>query len=352
MGNVLKKCLKISIGIFGAAVLLGTVANQINGFAQWYTENIYACIVGIWGRVFGGLPFSIAELLIYILIVGLIICVIKVFRGKMKAETLFGGTIVLASVLFFLYVTNCGINYHRDSFSECVGMEISAYSVEDLTGVCLRLTEDVNQISTQVKRNEQGLMMLNNTAQKGAVEAMHALGKVYEVMNGYYPQPKRLTVPWILAVQQLSGIYSPFTIEANYNSGMVDYNIPFTMCHELSHLRGFMQEEEANFIAYLACMNSSDMEFQYSGSLLAWIYCTNVLYKVDRDAWSVIRGSLLKEVNIDLKANSEYWDQYEGTVSEIQEKVNDTYLKANGQEDGVKSYSRMVDLMVMYYNKK
>ena len=29
--------------------------------------------------------------------------------------------------------------------------------------------------------------------------------------------------------------------------------------------------------------------------------------------------------------------------------MNDVYLKANSQEDGVKSYGRMVDLMLEYY---
>ena len=32
--------------------------------------------------------------------------------------------------------------------------------------------------------------------------------------------------------------------------------------------------------------------------------------------------------------------------------MNDTYLKANGQKDGVKSYNRMVDLIVAYYNQR
>ena len=33
------------------------------------------------------------------------------------------------------------------------------------------------------------------------------------------------------------------------------------------------------------------------------------------------------------------------------DKINDTYLKANGQADGVQSYSRMVDLIVAYFEK-
>ena len=43
--------------------------------------------------------------------------------------------------------------------------------------------------------------------------------------------------------------------------------------------------------------------------------------------------------------------KYDGAVAEVSNKVNDTYLKANGQEDGVESYDRMVDLIVGYWMK-
>ena len=111
--------------------------------------------------------------------------------------------------------------------------------------------------------------------QDRARAAMFSLGATYPELSGYYPQPKGLLFPAFLSVQNLSGIYSPFTIEANYNSAMVSYNLPFTICHELSHLRGFMQEKEANFIGFLACVNADDTAFNYSGYLLGWIYATN-----------------------------------------------------------------------------
>lgn len=63
----------------------------------------------------------------------------------------------------------------------------------------------------------------------------------------------------------ISGIYCPFTFEANVNVHMNDVLIPVTMCHELSHLSGYMREDEANFIAFLACLQSDDPEFRYSG---------------------------------------------------------------------------------------
>ncbi len=79
-------------------------------------------------------------------------------------------------------------------------------------------------------------------------------------------------------------------MEANYNGHMPEMDIPSTVCHELSHLKGFMREDEANFIAYLACRQSDSAAFRYSGALLAYIYSGNALYKADSGDVSFVAG--------------------------------------------------------------
>ena len=54
----------------------------------------------------------------------------------------------------------------------------------------------------------------------------------------------------------------------------------------------------------------------------------------------------------DIRANSEYWQQFDDTViSTVSDKINDTYLKANAQTDGVESYGRMLDLLLAKYRE-
>ena len=77
----------------------------------------------------------------------------------------------------------------------------------------------------------------------------------------------------------------------------------------------------------------------------------NTLYRSDYESWSVIRPLLDEKAEADLAANNVFWEKYEGTLSEMADKVNDTYLKVNGQTDGVQSYNRMVDLIVAYFYK-
>lgn len=344
------KRLIIATVFLAAGLLLQILSRLTEGFGQWYSTNIYPAFVSVIGRIMGIFPFSAAEIGIYLLIFVSFFMLIKAFVKKYFLE-FFMNVFLIATVLFFVYCANCGVNYYRTSFAKSAGFDAQEYKVEELKNTCIWLTEKVNNLASQVERNEDGYMRLSINEEESAVDSMYCLGEIYPELQGFYPKPKGICNHWILSVQQLSGVYSPFTIEANYNTGMTDYNIPFTACHELSHLRGFMKEEEANFIAFLACTNSDLPDFQYSGYLLGWINSMNLLYRIDYESWEVIRSKLSEIVESDLKENSAFWNRYDGKVAEVADKINDTYLKANGQEDGVASYGRMADLIVIYYRQ-
>lgn len=268
------------------------------------------------------------------------------------AASWLSGVLLTVGILAFLYTVCCGINYQRRSFSEEESIVTHEYTSGELKAICLWLTEEVNARADQVARDADGVMQTGASEKAGAVRAMESLAEEFPSLRGYYPAPKELIVSEVLSYQGLTGIYLPFFVEANYNGDMTDYNIPFTACHELSHLRGFMQEQEANFIAFLACVSSERADFQYSGYLSGWVYCMNALYRADQESWREVRGALDAAAEPDLAANNAFWERHEGAISETAEKINDTYLKANGQADGVKSYDRMVDLIVAYFGEK
>lgn len=357
--DITEKRLLAGCILLGLGGILTVVAGRYTGMAEWYSIHIYPVLVSVLGRFSGIFPFSLSELCLYgliVLLIGSFIhASIEAVRGKQGGVVMLrwaSGLFLGAAILVFLYVVNCGINYKRVSFSEKANLQTVKYTTEDLKQVCIWLTKEVNAREGQMKRNESGIMELESPQERDAVKAMEQIGSQYECLVGYYPRPKPLLVSAILSYQGLTGVYSPFTVEANYNKDMPDYNIPFTACHELSHLRGFMQEEEANFIAFLACKEASREDFQYSGYLMGWIYSMNALKVDDGDAWAEVRQGLSQGVEADLQANSKFWAIHEGAVAEVSNQVNDTYLKVNGQSDGVQSYDRMVDLIVAYYLKE
>lgn len=373
-GKKIRYRLIAALILFGGSLALSVASSWIQGFASWHAVHIYPFLVSTIGRISGFFSFSLCEILLYLLVISLIFTFIQAVRKtrrslwQQKEKTCFSdsdmnnekasiwmvswfsGVLLGAGILIFLYVICCGINYKRTSFSEESGLMPMEYSAEELKEICIQLTEKLNELSDKVARDGNGIMILSGQADEKAISAMASLGEEYDVLSGYYPRPKQLIISELLSYQGLSGIYLPFTVEANYNGDMLPYNIPFTACHELSHLRGFMQEDEANFIAFLACIHDEDLDFQYSGYMLGWTYCMNALYRMDHELWSEVRVLLDEVIETDLLANNEFWDRYEGVVSEVSNQMNDLYLKANGESEGVQSYSRIVELIVAYYN--
>ena len=107
-----------------------------------------------------------------------------------------------------------------------------------------------------------------------------------------------------------------------------------------------MREDEANFIGYLACKDAADPLTRYSGYSLAYDYSIGALSRVDRERAAGIADTLSETVKADRRARSEYLKRFEGPVAEASNAANNAYLKANQQQDGTRSYGRMVDLLL------
>ena len=262
-----------------------------------------------------------------------------------------------------LYVFLCGINYHRTSFSQEAGLSVTldeggtVYDEADLLALCDYLVTEINDTEAQLEVSYIGqtaetpkpsaawLWHAGRTGQR----AMEKLGQRYRRLSGHYPYPKPILNTWILSVQQTTGVYSPFTVEANYNRDIAYYDIPFTICHELSHLRGYMQEEEANFIGVLATIGADDLYFNYSGYVSAWVYAGNALARIDSTAFATLYSRINARTRQDMLYNNAYWQQFEGKPAEAHEQLNDAYLKMQGQASGVLSYGHVTDLMLEYF---
>lgn len=331
--------------LWGLALLVLAGAGQLaarnfKSFGGWYAVHVYSVVVSVAGRFWGLLPVSAAELGLYVLGA---VTVWYVVRHGRDWKAVGSRAVFVTGAAAFLYTYQCGINYYRQPFSSELKLEVRESSVQELAELCRYLTEKVNETADDTPYEY-------SWTQWGR-EAMERLGETYPGLSGYYPRPKPVTISWILSVQQLSGIYSPFTVEANYNRQMTAYNIPHTICHELSHLRGYMREDEANFIGYLACIGSERQCFQYSGYLTGWVYAGNALAGQDMETYRELYQSLLPQVQQDLRENSEFWNRYEGRVAEVSNQMNDAYLKINDQKEGVRTYGRMVDLMLVHYRQ-
>ena len=340
-----------------------------------FATGIYKVLSQVMGILTGWLPFSLMELIVAagpFVLPGLIIRqLVRVVRVKETTKpdqageqrflllmTMFQNLLCLIAVVFFGYVLLCGVNYHRYPVAYHLGLEVKDSTVEELEGLLVELADQAVALRAQLTtENEAGVYELPYSERemgKQAKAAYQALAEEYTVFGGWYPAPKPVFFSRLMSYTEITGVFTPWTMEANVNIDISPYSIGATMCHELAHLRGFMREDEANYIAYRACMASDSLDLQYSGTMLALIYTGNALYGKDAERYfAVYREHYSEAVIRDLAANNEYWDQFEKTViAETAEKVNDTYLKVNDQTDGTQSYGRVVDLLLAEYRQR
>jgi len=168
-------------------------------------------------------------------------------------------------------------------------------------------------------------------------------------LKGVRSRPKPLLFSPAIAYTHIWGIYCPFTVESNVNMKIPTPMILSTMMHEMAHQLGFAREDEANYIAYLTCSLHPDADFQYAGALFALDYTLDTVYGLDGKAYRELYNGLDKKVRRDLAENGKYQEKYDGPIRRASSRSNDLYLKANHQEDGERSYGRMVDLLLAQY---
>ncbi len=352
------------------SLLLVQLAKKSSFFAEEiYAKHIYKWISQIVSNITGVFPFSLGELIVVLLPLAVLVFlsrfVLKLILDKERREEILAkGLLNLGctlSVILFAFILLGGLNYYRYSFSVYSNLEVLESTVEELYALTEGLMLDANGLRSPnaqqpLLEDEEGVFRLSmNHRELGreAEKAFEQLAGDYPVLGGRYGAPKSVLLSKMMSMTEITGMFFPFTMEANVNVDVPDYSIPVTMLHELAHLRGFMREDEANYIAYLAGMKSEHADLKYSATMLALITSGNALYDQSPELYFEISGQYSEGVVKDLRANSRYWQQYEDTVvSTVSSKINDTYLKVNAQTDGVKSYGRMLDLLLARYRRE
>ncbi len=346
-------------------IIPGVVAYLLNQYAQnhpdWaeqYSRTVYPMVSDAVGFLPSLVKFSVSEwlavavLLFWLLYIGYYLRQVVISKGDRGLVVYRAslGVVAMASVIYFCFTLLGGLNYYRDSFLSYTPYHEETYSEEELVKLCQSLADEMGQARERLGEDHdprlQASADFSYYAQQSVV-SMQLLAKQYPILaRSFYSTPKPVVMSKLMSRAGIMGIFIPFTLESDINADLPVSMIPVTMTHELAHQCGFMYEDEANFIAYLACRKQDDPMIRYSGLFQAFDYSISALANVDAQKALAITTSLPEQVRQDMIARDQYWAKYEGIVSDVSNNVNDAYLKANNQTDGVSSYHKMVNLLL------
>lgn len=350
--------------IYMLPALLAAALYFLLPLMPWVAEHIFARgifrIISVpLGFIISILPFSVTEAAVFLAIpLAALLTVLLVRRCRRKGAKFLPALLkrvwLILSCGLLMYMMMHGANYYRYRAADLLELDTSKKTAEYLQAVCIDLAEKASAEREALAEDEDGVTTLSESVYK----TLYAANSCYAKLDDEYPLlwgsvwfPKPVLHSHLWSYTGIEGVYCPIFCESNVNVDIPDFDIPFTAAHELAHTRGFAYEDECNFFAFLACSVSDSADYRYSGYFSAYIYCSNALYKYDKDMWKEVYAHCSDGMRRDIRARNAYWKQFEGEVMDASLKANDAFIKAQRDERGSLSYGEAVKLILAYYEK-
>lgn len=344
----------IALGLIAAGLNIAYVqsvpfADFMNGYVSQPIRSVFAWITAI-------VPFSLAEFILLsspVIVVTVIVVLCR--RAAISSEHFVRcivGVLSVPVLVYVMFVFMFGSGYHTTSMEDKLGLDRRDVSAEELYDTMTVVIDKLNALADEIVYAEDVGSLRpysHNDAVWLCVESYAGLSDEYDFIPRLNAPVKQIVLSEYMTYTHISGIYTYFTGEANLNTNYPYFVNVFTTAHEMAHQRGIAREDEANFMAYLVCINSDDPFMQYAGYLNMYEYLATPLYNASPKLYSKAVRELDSAVRYDLTCYSNFFDKYRDNVAaDVSDTVNDTYLKIQGTE-GSKSYGMVVDLAVAYY---
>lgn len=338
-----------------ASIICYVIFSYSSAFSDFVQSYIGGPIRFILAKITNLLPFSLAELLLIsspVILTATIYTAVKKFSFSWKDTFYFmSRALSLICIVAIIFVFGFAGGYKGETLDKKLGMQRKNISATELYYTAEYLKDQVNTLCEEISfvPNSYSVMPYSFSKMTDLLnDAYDSLSEKHPFIQSFDSNPKQvvLSEPWTYT--HISGVYTFFTGESNININFPDYTLPFTCAHEMAHQRGISREDEANFVAFLVCAQSSDPYIRYSGYLSLYEYVRNALYSASPDLYTEVALKIDTRARLEMNAYSEFFDKYrDNIVADVSGSINNSYLQSQGTV-GTKSYGMVVDLACAY----
>jgi hypothetical protein len=249
-------------------------------------------------------------------------------------------TLVLAAALYVWFAVAWGLNYERPALEETIGYDRTRVSPVALRRLAERATAETNRLYPAA--HASGFPDIH-VIHPPLVQAFHdieqRLGRPRPTVPG---RPKRTLLAHFFRASGVDGMHAPFLLETLLNPDLTPPERPAVLAHEWAHMAGYAPESDASFVGLLAALRA-DPASQYSAWLALFDQAVGQLRPDERRDFV---SRLDAGPRADRRAIAERLQARVEIVADASWQTYDRYLKAQGVEEGVESYSRVVQLLL------
>ena len=326
---------------------------------KYYTFGIYPLVSKTLRSIFGWIPFSMGDLLYIAAFVWLVLKTWKLLRLLKRRQArsylswiLFRKYLKLGLLVYIVFSLFWGLNYFRQGIEKQLGLELEPYSVKDLFELTTVLQQRLNDYAERVDSVQRLVYDQNNFLFEKGSAAYHNFHQTFPYLLYTQASIKPSLFTPVGHWFGFTGYYNPFSAEAQLKTTIPVFLKPFVVTHEIAHQLGYAKENEASFVAYLACKQSTDINFLYS-----------VYFEMYRDALFECRLTPNKELTETISKNIHArvkWDirdlrlyllSNQNFIEPFMTGAYDRYLKLNNQPKGRATYNEVIAYLIAYMKK-
>ncbi|MEM7380418.1 MAG: DUF3810 domain-containing protein, partial [Bacteroidota bacterium] len=248
-------------------------------------------------------------------------------------------------------VTSSGFNYYRLPLSKSLELT-DKHDFKQLVDFTETLIQASNNIHIEINSDSTKKVDIPYTQKEIFQKTLAG----YDVLQSQWPSlayktpsAKTSLFSTMLSYMGYGGYLNPFTNEAQVNGRLPNFRFPVVAGHEIGHQVGYAAENETNFIGYLVTLSNEDIYFKYTALTYALGYCLSDIRRKDKKVFDDLYKKVNKGIQLEYQAMNDFWEAFENPLEPVFKSIFNTFLKANNQQDGIKSYSRVVTLLVTYH---
>lgn len=249
-------------------------------------------------------------------------------------------TLAGAAIVYLWFLAAWGLNYARPPLESVVPFDESRITPSAVRSLAEHAVRQANR--THAAAHAAGFPGIHDRPAQLA-DALHQvereLGRPRPTLLAH---PKTSILSPFYRASGVSGQLAPFFLETLLNPDLTGPERPAVLAHEWAHLSGYAPESDASFVGYLAALRAGPAA-EYSVWLDLVSEAANQLQPVTR---RLVLESLADGPRRDHQAIRERLKALVQPVERVAWSTYDQMLKSQGVEEGVRSYSRVIQLLL------
>ena len=330
----------------GAALLVAIFRPGRPTVEGVYAQRAYPVIQANLTILSNQIPIALFDVaLIALVLVVIAMWVIALKRAKKKRVRGAGqallSTLTIAALIYLWFLTTWGLNYARQPLEARLPFDATRVTPSAVRALAEHAVREANR--THAAGHAAGFPAVDAMPRALITALQEVERELGRPRTTVMARPKSSVLTPFFRASSVSGMCAPFFLETLVNPDLTGPERPYVLAHEWAHLSGYAPEDDASFVGLLAALRAGPAA-EYSAWLELAFTAIGQLQPVTQH---LVLQDLAEGPRRDQAA---IYERVMGSRIELVDRAAwwtyDRMLKSQGVEEGVRSYSRVIQLLL------